>query len=172
MGKPSDRQMGLFTPDHTPLAKRPVEEVVMPRKKKQGKNWPAFYLDYFLSRPMGILIVVGLFMEIQPIEEIRPTYFWATREVNKEEIVLKGTEDEVAHKEGVKAETLAKVEVDKAEILAQIEFAKECQKQREIAANAAYLQAVSAGKTAGYSRFVYEQAKALDCPEIPQLPKE
>lgn len=168
MGKSSDRQMGLFAPDHT-QPKKPTFEEIKPQKRR-GKNWRAFYLDYFLSRPMGILIVAGLLLEIQPIEEIRPTYFWATREVNKDEIVLKGTEDEVAHKEGVKADTLAKVETAKAEILAQIEFAKECMKQREIAANAAYLQCVQSGKTAGYCRFVYEQAKTLECPEIPAIP--
>lgn len=168
----SDRQMGLFAPSHTPMTKKPVEEVVMPRKKKQSKNWPAFYLDYFLSRPMVFLFLIGLLLEVQPYEPIQPTYFIATKLVNREEIVLIGTEDEAAHKEGVKAETIAKVEVNKAEILAQIEFAKECVKQREIAANAAYLQAVSAGKTAGYARFTYEQAKALYCPPILQLPQE
>ena len=105
-----------------------------------------------------LLIVIGLLLEVQPYEPIQPTFFIATRIVNREEIVLKGTQDELAHKEGMTAETLA-----------QIEKAKECQKQRDIGANAALGQCVQSGKAAGYCRHVYEQSKAVFCPEMPKF---
>jgi len=38
-------------------------------------------------------------LEIQPYQVIHPSYFIATRIVNREEIILKGVEDETAHKE-------------------------------------------------------------------------
>lgn len=163
-----EQDQGLFAPDQPQTVRRGADEL-MPQRR-QGENWPAYYRDYFLRRPMFLLIVFGLGLEVQPLETIQPTYFIAHKLVNREEIVLEGTEDEEAHKEGVKADTLAKVETAKAEVLAKIEYAKECQKTREIAGNSAYLQCAQSGKTAGYCRFVYQQAKTLDCPEIPTIP--
>jgi hypothetical protein len=152
-----DRQQGHFTPEHQPTKTHPTNDV-SPKAKGQKEDWPAYYLDYFMRRPVMLLIVIGLLLEVQPYEPIQPTYFIATRIVNREEIVLKGTEDEAAHKEGVTAETLA-----------QIEKAKDCQKQRDIGANAALGQCVHSGKAAGYCRHVYEQSKAVFCPEMPKF---
>ena len=97
--KKDDRQQGHFTPEFKPSSMRSMDDASS-RAKRQKENWPAYYLDYFLRRPVTFLIVGGLLLEVQPYEPIQPTYFIATRLVNREEIVLQGTEDEVAHKEG------------------------------------------------------------------------
>ena len=155
--KKDDRQQGHFTPEFKPSSMRSMDDASS-RAKGKKENWPAYYLDYFLRRPVTFLIVGGLLLEVQPYEPIQPTYFIATRIVNREEIVLQGTEDEVAHKEGKTAETLA-----------QIEKAKDCQKQRDISANSAHGQCIQSGKAAGYCRHIYEQAKAVYCPEMPKF---
>ncbi|PCJ47377.1 MAG: hypothetical protein COA74_11695 [Gammaproteobacteria bacterium] len=150
-----DRQQGHFAPDYKPAERKTVEESV---PSKSRENWSAYYKDYVLKRPMVFLIVIGLLLEVQPYEPIQPTYFIATRIVNREEIVLKGVEDETAHKEAV-------VSV----LQAQIEQAKQCQMQRDIAANMVRNECIQTGKSSGYCRFVYEQAKALACPAMPDL---
>ncbi|MCU7846948.1 MAG: hypothetical protein KZQ89_02915 [Candidatus Thiodiazotropha sp. (ex Lucinoma kastoroae)] len=151
-----DNQQGHFAPDYKPVKARAVEELALPKNRQE--SWATYYKNYLLKRPMVFLIVIGLALEVQPYEPIQPTYFIATRIVNREEIILSGVEDETAHKEGVVSK-----------LQAQIEQAKQCQMQRDIAANMARNECVRSGKSSGYCRFVYEQAKALDCPEMPKL---
>lgn len=151
-----DVQQGHFEPDHFSSSKKSKNNVIPPKKKEE--NWFKFYRDYFLGRPMLFLIVIGLLLEVQPYEPIQPTYFIATRIVNREEITIKGVEDEQAHSEGVKSH-----------LMAQIDQARDCQNQREISANTAHLQCVQSGKGAGYCRHVYDQAKQVHCPSMPDL---
>lgn len=152
----NDRQRDHFRPEYQAPRGEAMEDIAS--LKKRDEDWGGYYLHYFLSRPMLFLIVIGLVLEVQPYEPIQPTYFIASRIVNREEIVLEGTEDEEAHKQGVAGE-----------ILAQIEQSKECTKQREINANNAHGQCVQAGKASGYCRHLYEQLKAVHCPAMPEL---
>lgn len=163
-----EQDQGLFAPDQPQTVRRGADDLIPQRR--QGENWPAYYRDYFLRRPMAVLISIGMVLELQPVPELRPSHYIWNRIVNIEKERIKGVEVETAHSEGLKADTLAKVETAKAEVLAKIEYAKECQKAREIAGNSAYLQCAQSGKTAGYCRFVYQQAKNLSCPEIPTIP--
>lgn len=151
-----DHQRGHFIPDDPQTNLRNVQDIAP--LKQQQENWPAYYRDYFLRRPMLIFIVIGLFLEVQPYEPIQPSYFIATRFVNREEIQLKGTEDEAAHKEAVREQ-----------VTAQVKNIEHCIGQRELSANAAYSQCVQSAKTAGYCRFILEQSKSLPCPDRPDL---
>lgn len=145
MSKPKP-QKNPFEPQHRQFEMRGLDEV-SPQKAKKT-NWPAYYLDYLLKHPVAMLIVIGLLLEVQPYEPIQPSYFIATRLVNREEIVIEGVEDEKAHSEGETAKVKAKVE---------------CGKQRDVAANSAYVQCIQSGKGAGFCRFTYDQAKSLFC---------
>ena len=151
-----DDQKRHFLPEYKPAKSIAEDDMTLPNTQKE--SWGAYYKDYLLKRPMVFVIAVGLLLEVQPYEPIQPTYFIATRIVNREEIVLSGVEDETAHKEAVVSA-----------LLAQIEQAKQCQMQRDIAANNVRNECVQAGKSSGYCRFVYEQAKALGCPKMPDL---
>ena len=152
----NDRQQELFSPEYKPAKPRATGDI-SPRKK-QGEKPSTHFKDYLLQHPMAVLIGLGLLLEVQPYEPIQPSYFIATRIVNREEIILKGVEDETAHKEAVVSA-----------LQAQIEQAKQCQMQRDIAANMARNECIQAGKSSGYCRYVYEQAKALECPVMPEL---
>ena len=141
--------------------RNPHAKPIAPMGALKKPNWIDYWKTAIFKKPTKALVVAGLLLEVQPYEPIQPTYFIASRIINLQERVLEGTEEEEAHKDAVKGD-----------LLAQVEIARECQKQRDIEANSTRNQCTNTGKPAGFCRHLYELAKANECPAIPDLYEE
>lgn len=125
-----------------------------PRGEKT--KWLSYYLDYMLKRPTFLLICIGLGLEVQPIETLRPSTYIVARIINIEEDKFVGLEDEKA---------VSEAKTTKENTLIQI--AGQCQSQRDQNAAAQKQQCVTSGGSSGYCRSLYESYRSTKCPEMP-----